>query len=109
MEEDNKIFEEKIETKEEEKEECLEPVIGVTYEQFVSEKFDPSTPAFLAYNLMSDFDEDKKKDAEELISKTLAAGDLVTHMLEKAKTDPEAAKAFQAELKKRLVSTNRDQ
>ena len=45
MKEDSEIFEEKLEDKKEEKEECLEPTLGVAYEQFVSEKNNPETPA----------------------------------------------------------------
>lgn len=108
MKEDNEIFEENLEDKKEVKEECLEPTIGLAYEQFVSEKHIPETPAYLAYKLISNFDDDKKKDAEELIAKTLAPADLVTYVLDRAKSDPEAAKAFREELKKRLIRLNRD-
>ena len=53
------------------------------------------------FNVFASFNR-KKLEAEDLISKTLAPADLVSHMLKMAETDKEAASAVKNELNKRL-------
>tara|TARA_A100000164_G_scaffold375448_1_gene410501 strand:- start:635 stop:967 length:333 start_codon:yes stop_codon:yes gene_type:complete len=102
MENNNKTLNELNKDSEKSDQECLSPDLGKTYKSFVSEKLTPGTPAFLVYQLMSNFKEDQKEEAEDLISKTLAPADLVSHMLKMAETDKEAASAVKNELNKRL-------
>ena len=110
MQDDKKIFEEdQLKKQDVEQEEPLEPNLGAAYRQFKRESVIPGTPAFLTYQLMSEFDEEKKKEAEDLVSKTLLPADLVTYVLDRAKQDPKAAKVFREELKKRLAKTSRSE
>jgi hypothetical protein len=113
MEKDKKISEElTAETStvadQSEAEDHLEPNLGESYEKFVADQLNPGTPSFLAHQLMSNFDDEKKKEAEDIISKTLLPADLVTYIIEKARTDPEANKAFSEELRKRLAKFRND-
>ena len=86
----------------------MKPNLGESYEKFVSDQVIPGTPSFLAHQLMSNFDDEKKKDAEDLISKTLLPADLVSYVIDKARNDKEARKVFREELKKRLLKAQTD-
>ena len=55
------------------------------------------------------YTDEKKQEAEDLISKTLLSADLVTYVLDRAKRDPKAAKVFREELNKRLAKTSRSE
>ena len=85
----------------------LKPEVGSAYKEFVSQKDIPGTPSFIAHQLMENFSEEKKKDAEDFISKTLMPADLVAYVIERAKSDPEAYQEFQKEIEKRRQKVSR--
>jgi hypothetical protein len=107
-EEEKKNLEEEINDKEaQDPGDFLKPKVGAAYKEFVSQKEIPGTPSFIAHQLMENFNEEKKKDAEDFISKTLMPADLVAYVIECAKSDPEAYQEFQKEIEKRRQKVSR--
>ena len=77
-------------------------VMGETYDNFIKQKHMRGSGSYLAHMLMSNFDDEKKKEAEDLIVRTLTPGDWISHALKQAKADPEVAAAFRKEIARRL-------
>ena len=84
-----------------EEHESLVPPSGESYDKFMQQSNDAGSASYLIHMLMSNFDDEKKAQAEDLIKKTLSPGDLISHVLRKSKSDPEVAKAFRREIEKR--------
>ena len=81
-----------------EEESILVPNEGETYDMFIRQSLVPGSSSFLAHKLISNFDDEKKKEANDIIEKTLAPGDLISHVLKQAKVNSEVADALRREI-----------